>query len=122
VEGGYTFYTLDRFPIKRAVMVDTTFTAAVLESKNRYQQLELITANFGSAEVARGVGAVDAVILFDVLLHQVSPDWDEVLALYARGTRAFLIYNPQFCWRRTDPETDGPGRGRLFPLRSPHQE
>jgi hypothetical protein len=95
VDGGYTFYALERFPIKRAVMVDTSFTAAVLERKKLFPQLELISANFGSAETARAVGTVDAILMFDVLLHQVTPNWDEVLALHAPATRAFLIYNPQ---------------------------
>jgi hypothetical protein len=36
------------------------------------------------------------VLLFDVLLHQVRPDWDEVLALYAGGAGAFCIVNPMW--------------------------
>ena len=36
------------------------------------------------------------VLLFDVLLHQVSPDWNEVVAMYAPVTRCFLVFNQQF--------------------------
>jgi len=31
-----------------------------------------------------------------VLLHQVAPDWDRVLQMYAPYTKFFLIVNPQF--------------------------
>ena len=42
------------------------------------------------------VGDVDAVILYDVLLHQVRPDWNEVLRMYAPRTRHFIVYNQQW--------------------------
>ena len=42
------------------------------------------------------MGEVDAVILFDVLLHQVAPDWDRVLQIYAPYTKSFIIYNQQY--------------------------
>jgi hypothetical protein len=46
----------------------------------------LIEGNFGSPAVAQQLQNVDAILLFDVLLHQVSPDWDEILDLYATRT------------------------------------
>ena len=39
---------------------------------------------------------VDAMMLFDVLLHQVAPDWDRVLQMYAPYTKRFIIYNQQY--------------------------
>ena len=42
------------------------------------------------------IGKVDAITLFDVLLHQVNPDWDEILEMYAPSTTYFIIYNQQF--------------------------
>jgi hypothetical protein len=56
----------------------------------------LIEANFGNPSVPRQVGSVDAVLFFDTLLHQVKPDWDQVLELYAPLTRHFLVFNPQY--------------------------
>jgi hypothetical protein len=37
---------------------------------------------------------VDVALLFDVLLHQVDPDWDAVLARWAPHVRAFAIAEP----------------------------
>jgi len=56
----------------------------------------------------REVGEVDAIFLFDVLLHQVDPDWDRILEMYAPHTKSFIIYNQQWI---------GPGRNvRLLDL------
>jgi len=96
VDGGYTFYALDRYPIEKAFLVDTDFTDKVIERKSAYTALQLIAGNFGSAETVERIGDVDAVILFDTLLHQVNPDWDSVLELYARHAYCFLILNQQF--------------------------
>jgi hypothetical protein len=96
VDGAYTFYTLERYQPARAVLVDTDFTPAVLERQRRFPGLSLIESNFGAADVPGRVGPVDAVFLFDVLLHQVAPDWDQVLEMYAPSTRAFAVFNQQF--------------------------
>ena len=48
------------------------------------------------ASVVRSIGAVDVILMFDVLLHQVMPDWDEILRIYSSVSPCFLIYNPQF--------------------------
>lgn len=95
VDAGYTFYALEEHPIERAVLVDDDLTPAVLERGRLHPQLEFLEQNFGGPEVPGTVGQVDAVLLFDVLLHQVAPDWNEILAMYAPKTRAFLIVNPQ---------------------------
>ena len=47
------------------------------------------------------VNEVDCLMLFDVLLHQVKPDWNEVLENYATKTKVFLIYNQQFTGAQT---------------------
>lgn len=96
VEAGYTFYTLDHYPIDRACLVDTDFTPTVTAKARRYPQLELLHGNFGDPAVAEAIGHVDAIFLFDVLLHQVAPDWDAVLRMYARATDCFLVFNQQF--------------------------
>jgi len=101
VEGGYTFYALDRCPIDRALLVDTDFTDLVRERAAQHPQLTLVPAEFGSLEAIEQVGRVDAVFLFDVLLHQVAPDWDEVLRRYAEIADVFLIFNQQYTGART---------------------
>jgi hypothetical protein len=96
VDAGYSFYAIDKHAPSRAALVDEDFTDAVLARAPDYPQLELIEFNFGSGEAAERVGAVDVVLLFDVLLHQVAPNWDEILELYSGRTRAFGIVNPQY--------------------------
>jgi hypothetical protein len=96
VEAGYTFYALQKYRIERAFLVDTNFTNAVIERKSSYPTLQLIEGNFGEERVAQRIGSVDIVMFFDTLLHQVSPDWDEVLEMYASRASCFLILNQQF--------------------------
>ena len=96
VDGGYTFYALERYRPERAVLVDATVTPWVGERARRFRRLELVEGNFGSPDVAARVGTVDAIFLFDTLLHQVAPDWDAVLELYAPRARAIVVYNPQW--------------------------
>jgi hypothetical protein len=96
VDGEYTFYAMKTHKIETASLVDITATDTVVEKGREYPSLKLIWGNFGDEEIARQIGSVDAVILFDVLLHQVNPDWDQILGLYAKRTKCFLIFNPQF--------------------------
>lgn len=96
VEGGYTFYALDTFNPSKAVLVDTHPSAFVRTQNKKYPQLRFIEGDFGDKLVSLDVGRVDVVFLFDVLLHQVAPNWDEVLELYSHQTRYFIIFNPQW--------------------------
>jgi hypothetical protein len=100
VEGGYTFNTLDNHDVSAAILVDTNPTDMVENRAREFAQLKILTGNFGDEAVAATVGDVDAVFLFDVLLHQVAPDWHRVLEMYARQTKCFVIYNQQ--WTGSD--------------------
>ncbi|BBY36620.1 hypothetical protein MMAN_07540 [Mycobacterium mantenii] len=100
VEGAYTFHALDKHQIKDAALVDLNVTPTVSARAKSYPQLRLISGNFGDQAVADKVGDVDAVFLFDVLLHQVSPDWDAVLEMYAEKANSLLIYNQQWTGSR----------------------
>jgi hypothetical protein len=101
VDAGYAFYAVEEHGAERAVIVDVDIIPAVHERQASLPQVELVQRNFAVASTAEHVGDVDAVILFDVLLHQVKPDWNEVLANYAPHTKHFLIYNQQY----TGPKT-----------------
>lgn len=97
VEGGYTFHALDHHKMKNAALVDGHITPKVKDRAKSYRNLRLIEGLFGDQKVVDRVGDVDAVFLFDVLLHQVSPDWDQILEMYAKnGVRCFVIYNQQW--------------------------
>ncbi|OAI42035.1 hypothetical protein AYO40_02045 [Planctomycetaceae bacterium SCGC AG-212-D15] len=121
VDGGYTFYALEKHNLREAWLVD--FNARkeeVVRRAKQYPQLHLIQGNFADLEVVRQIGEVDAVLLFDVLLHQVAPNWKEVLDRYSPKTRCFLIYNQQFVdFPRTTRLIDL-GRERYFRC-VPHQ-
>jgi len=96
VAGGYTFYALEHFPIEKAVLVDTDFTDEVVKRAQGFPALQLVHGNFGSAEIIAKLGNVDAAMFFDTLLHQVNPDWNVLLEMYAPKVKHFLIFNQQF--------------------------
>lgn len=95
VDGGYSFYAMEA-GMERGYLIDSGFTEKVLSDKQRFPGLTLIQGNFGSQTVTQQVPHVDAIFLFDVLLHQVAPDWDDILDLYATRTDIFLVFNQQF--------------------------
>lgn len=96
VDGIYTYYTLAEYGATRAFLVDFTFTEAAMEAGRSYDVLKLIRGNFGAESVIEQIGQVDAVFLLDVLLHQVKPDWDEILEAYSKRTKYFVIFNQQW--------------------------
>jgi hypothetical protein len=96
VDGHYTFHALDHHDLDRAVLVDAWPTDRLLEAASRYPRMSVMRDMLGDPEVPSRVGAVDVTLLFDILLHQVDPDWDQILAMYAPHTHAFGIVNPQW--------------------------
>ncbi|HWY98097.1 MAG TPA: hypothetical protein VNY36_03325 [Bacteroidia bacterium] len=94
VDGGYTFYPLENHIISKAFLVDTHFSDVVENNARKFPQLKLLTGSFGDEKIAREVGKVDAVFFFNVLLHQVTPNWDKVLEMYT--PKHFIIYNQQW--------------------------
>ena len=94
VDGGYTLYAIDRHGATRGVICDDDFTPPLTERAATDPRLELVEGNFGRPETVERIGSVDAVLLFDVLLHQVRPDWDQILAMYAPATRSFVLAGP----------------------------
>lgn len=102
VDGGYGLYCLDELGANNVTLVDAFGSnERLLTSVASRPCARFINGEFGSSAVAQEVGAVDAVILYDVLLHQVSPDWDDILKLYAPNARILVVYNQQW----TEPET-----------------
>lgn len=95
VDGLYLFRALDH-GVGRAIEVDTHPTDGFLNQAARHREVELLRGNFGAKESAESVGEIDAVLFFDVLLHQVDPDWDQVLELYAPRARNLVVFNQQW--------------------------
>src|SRR5262245_18839264 len=50
VDGGYTFYALEKFAIEKAFLVDTDFTDDVLQRAKLYPVLKVVHGNFGKRE------------------------------------------------------------------------
>lgn len=96
VDGAYTFYALHKYGAQQAFLVDTDFNETVRQKNLSEKNLRLIRGNFGDESVAEQVGTVDAIFLFDVLLHQVKPDWDEILKSYSTRTNCFIVFNQQW--------------------------
>ncbi len=114
VDGVYTLYTLDHHNIAQGYLVDTHLTDTVKEKQQQYPQLELISGNFGQSDIVKKLQPVDAIFLFDILLHQVNPNWDELLAMYAPFTSCFLIYNQQFMASETTVRLLDLGKEQYF--------
>jgi hypothetical protein len=94
VDGGYSSYAHDRYGLEKIIIVDDDISSTVRKRYERSDSARLIEGNFGTEAVRDQVGKVDAVILFDVLLHQVSPDWNEILSMYAANTQTFILSGP----------------------------
>ena len=96
VNAAYTIHALRHSSVRRGSIVDTDFPAWVEKKLGRFPNLQVVHADFGSSEAIAAVGHVDVVFMFDVLLHQANPDWDEILSAYARIAPCFVIYNQQY--------------------------
>lgn len=107
VNAGYSFYIASRKEVERVVICDGKFNDPVREQAARDPRIELAQGYLGSPEIRTAVGQVDATVMFDILLHQVRPDWDEMLRLYAETTKCFILAGPW--WR-------GPATVRLTDL------
>ena len=100
VNGGYSVYGADH-GAKRVTLVDFHATPEFLAAQGKRDNLAFLQRNFALPETACEVNEVDCVMLFDVLLHQVKPDWHEVLKAYAPYAKRFLIFNQQFTGAHT---------------------
>ncbi len=93
VNGGYAFHALET-GVERAFILDGKITNLTLENAEKYgYSVQLIQTNLGDADMVKGLPDVDATIFFDVLLHQVSPDWDKFISLYTCKSDVIVIYN-----------------------------
>lgn len=96
VHGGYAYQALLAFPVQRAYLIDDFVPPQVTERFARYPDFHIIKGAFGRTETVAALPEVDALFLFDILLHQVDPDWQAILDLYAPKSQIVLIYNQQW--------------------------
>ena len=96
VDGGYARFAADVHEAERGVVVDEDFTDAYLAAERQLPNLSHVRGNFGSIETVESLGEVDVAFFFDVLLHQVAPDWDQLLEMYAPVAQRIAIVQPQW--------------------------
>lgn len=96
VNGGYTFFALDQYPIESAHIADVRITNITRTKAEAYPNLTLHEADFRRPIVASKIGPLDAVLLFDILVHQANPDWDDLIRTYASQTEMFVIFHQSF--------------------------
>lgn len=101
VDGAYTFHAADLCgnELERAVIVDGKVTPLTRERAKEHSRVELVQALLGSQQALDAVGEVDALIMYDILLHQVKPDWDRFLLNWLPHTNVLIVFNQN--WLKT---------------------
>ena len=101
VNGGYSFHARhiagDAFT--KGYVLDQTITPLTKKRLKGVDNLFPYEGLLGSQGAVEAVGEVDALIIFDVLLHQVNPDWDEFLRKWLNSANTAIIYNQN--WIKT---------------------
>jgi hypothetical protein len=93
VHGAYTFHALQSGKIERALIIDGEITHLSRTRAADDARIALMEGDIGEAEFVARLPDCDAAIVFDVLLHQVAPDWDQFIARYAFKVNHFVIWN-----------------------------
>ena len=102
VNGAYAFHAaaVCGDSLERGFIVDGIITPLTRERSRDYPKVSLIEGALGAEEVRDAVGEIDCLIMYDVLLHQVDPDWDQFILDYLPYTTMCIIYNQN--WTRSE--------------------
>lgn len=100
VHGGYAFHALE-CGVERAMILDGSITELTQERAGKYPGVTLKTMDLGDRREIALLPHCDAAIIYDVLLHQVDPDWDEFLRLYAAKADTLIVYNQDYAGKET---------------------
>jgi hypothetical protein len=127
----YAFYTIEKPTVRRGALVEIRARRAhdhlltAIEQAAEHPAMRVLDGNFSDPRTVAEIGKVDAILLFDVLLRMVDPDWDRVLELYAPATSCFVIANPQWEGGEATVRLIDLGRDRFLevvPPRKHHRE
>jgi Sulfotransferase family len=98
----YAFYTIDKPTVQRGALVEVRaqrgrdhLLTAIDQAAER-PDMRVFDRSFSDPGTVNEIGKVDAILLYDLLLRMVDPNWDRVLELYAPATSCFVIANPQW--------------------------
>ena len=101
--GTHALYAIGKPAIRRGVLLDARRARprdqllTAIEHCTEHPGLRVIDRDPFDPATVVDIGHVDALFLFNLLLHAVAPDWDRVLELYAPSASCLVIGNPQ--WR-----------------------
>ncbi len=118
--GQAAFHTIDKPSVQRGVLVDARarrprdHLLSAIEQAAELPGMEVLDGTFSDPETVTEIGHVDAVLLFDLLVRMVDPDWDRLLEMYAPATSAFVIANPQWEGGKTTVRLIDLGRERYL--------
>ena len=102
VYGEHAFYVIDKPAVREAVLADARPTRprhdllSAIEQAADHPGMRVVDGDILDPVTIAEIGQVDAVLMFNVLLPMVAPDWDRVLELFAPTTSCFVIANPQW--------------------------
>lgn len=96
VNAGYSYLGMMSHRIDSAFVVDTHVTNIARHRMEMYPNVAFIEGEIGDPATSGRIGEVDAVIMYDMLVHQAKPDWDRIIDQYAPHTRLFIVYNQQW--------------------------
>jgi hypothetical protein len=100
--GQYAMYMIDKPQVTRGVLLDPTGRVprdqllTAIERAAERPGMQVLDDLFWDPETIGKIGKVDTVVLYDVLMRLVGPNWDQVLELYAPSASSFVICNPQW--------------------------
>jgi hypothetical protein len=94
VNGGYTYFLADNTDIQHGYILDQYITKLTRERGSRYTNITLLGDRvFNDRALIGEFPKVDALIMYDILLHQVNLNWDEFITAWAKRTNTLIIYN-----------------------------
>ena len=103
VDGFYTKHMHETYSLNKSTIVDR-FWPSDLKEKLDLIGIECADCLFSDFDFENK--SYDVCILFDVLLHQVIPDWRNFLGRISKHCEFIVIYNPQWLRRTSCRLTD----------------
>ncbi|HEX6460188.1 MAG TPA: glycosyltransferase [Thermoleophilaceae bacterium] len=104
--GQVAFYTIAKPGVREGALIDAGFARSgdsilsAVELAAEHPGMRVLEGTVSEPATVAELAQVDAILICDVLVRLVDPDWDELLERYAPATSAFVIANPQ--WDRGD--------------------
>jgi hypothetical protein len=100
--GEHAFYAIEKPTVSEGVLADARPTRArdqlltAIERAGEHAGMRVVDGDIVDPATIHEIGQVDAILMFNLLLHMVAPDWGRVIELYAPFTSCFVMTNPQW--------------------------